>query len=81
MWAPAAFSQTMTTGAKVTARFTDTGSRSFAAGCIFAAPTVLSAAVPFSQTLTSGDTARLVKYARGAVVPSALAMLAIATLN
>jgi hypothetical protein len=58
------------------------GSRSFAAGCIFAAPTVLSAAVAFSQTVTSGDIAGLVKYARGAVVPSAPAMLnAVAMLN
>jgi hypothetical protein len=58
------------------------GSRSFAAGCIFAAPTALPAAVAFSQTLTWGYIARPVKYTRGAVVPSAPATLnAIATPN
>ena len=52
------------------------GRRCFAIACIFGALTVLCAPAAFSQTLTTGDIAGVVKEdARGAVVPSAIVTL------
>jgi hypothetical protein len=49
------------------------GRRFFAAACIFGALTALCAPVAFSQTLTTGDIAGLVKEdASDAMVPSAM---------
>jgi hypothetical protein len=51
---------------------TSSGSRFFATACFFGALTVLCAPSAFSQPLATGDIAGLVKYASGAVVPSAI---------
>jgi hypothetical protein len=52
------------------------GRRSFAIACIIGALTLLCAPVAFSQTLTTGDIAGLVKEdASGAMVPSAMVTL------
>jgi hypothetical protein len=65
------------------------GRRSFATACFFGALTVLCAPSAFSQTLTTGHIAGVVKHiagvvkedARGAVVPSAIVTLKYAGQN